>query len=110
MFYLNLTLEDKRYKSINKFLLFVYEYIRHVFVVINNSNWVYKSPLDYDEDTYEIYFRNNDRTDQNPFCGYEALNITQTTKNDLINSIKAILPCFSLENFSKRKLFGMQRN
>jgi len=104
MFYLNLTLEDKRYKSINKFFLFIYEYIRHVYVVINNSNWIYISSLDNDEDTYEVYFRNNDRTDQNAFCGYEALNITTTNKIDLINSIKAILPCFSFRKLFKKKI------
>ena len=104
MFYLNLTLEDKKYKSINKFLLLIYEYIRHVFVVINNSNWVYKSSIDNDENTYEVYFRNNDRADQNPFCGHEALNITQTKKIDLINSIKAILPCFSFRKLFKKKI------
>jgi|TARA_B100001093_G_scaffold41707_1_gene35456 hypothetical protein len=104
MFYMNLTLEDKRYKPVIKFLLFVYEYIRHVYVVINNSRWVYKSSMPNGEDTYEVYFRNNDRVDQNPFCGYEALNITQTSKNDFINSIKAILPCFSFRKLFKKKI------
>ena len=62
-----------------------------------------------DEDTYEVYFRNNDRCDQNPFCGYEGLNITQTSKNDFINSIKAILPCFSFRKLFK-KIFNNNLN
>tara|TARA_B110000114_G_C15096661_1_gene401941 strand:+ start:833 stop:1885 length:1053 start_codon:yes stop_codon:yes gene_type:complete len=104
LFYLNLTLENKKFLKLNKCILFLYEYARHVYTIVKDPNWVYDISFDKNIETYEVFFRNNTRRDQQPFCGYDGLDIYTSKKSDICNSIKAILPCLTFKEIFRKKM------
>ena len=110
IFVTNLTLENINNKSVIKVILFLYEYLRLVYMVLKDSNWVF-SINDFDSnEVYEACFRSEDydRNDLIPKNNKE-LGIYKIQKNDLINSFILTLPCFTFNQLYKKRLVWLSR-
>ena len=110
IFVTNLTLENINNKSVIKVILFLYEYLRLVYMVLKGSNWVF-SINDFDSnEVYEACFRSEDydRNDLIPKNNKE-LGIYKIQKNDLINSFILTLPCFTFNQLYKKRLVWLSR-
>ena len=99
----NLTLERFKNTLILRVVLFIYEYVRHVYIVIKDPNWLYTTNFDSNE-VCEAFFRNNDRHDRKPALGHGELSINIVRRSDIVNSLIAILPCLSFKKLFKKRL------
>lgn len=99
----NLTLERFKNTLILRVVLFIYEYVRHVYIVIKDPNWLYTTNFDSNE-VCEAFFRNNDRHDRKPVLGHHELSINIVRRSDIVNSLIAILPCLSFKKLFKKRL------
>ena len=110
IFVTNLTLENINNKRVLRVILFLYEYLRLVYMVLKGSNWVFCINDFASNDAYEVCFRSEDlnRNDLIP-KNYKELGVYKVQKNDFINSFILILPCFTFNQLYKKRLVWLSR-
>lgn len=101
----DLTLERFNNRFIFKLSLFIFEYLRHVYIVLKRANWLYKNNFDDTNEKHEVFFEDINRLDLKSH-EYSVMSVYEVRGYDIFNSFIAILPCFSFNKlFTKRLIW-----
>ena len=95
LYYLSLTLENKKFKSLTRLFLFIIEYARHFISVCKEINYIYDIEYVASEGFLEAKFCFVERNDLYIHGNRNYMEIYRKQGPDIINSLHAIIPCFS---------------
>ena len=103
VFVKDLTLERFNNRIILKLCMFIYEYLRHVYIVIKRVNWLYEVSFHDVSQKHEVFFADIKRPDLKS-DKYNLMSVYEVQGNDMLNSFVAVLPCFSFKKLFKKRL------